>query len=91
MFVVTLNNCLHLIVLFIVVKGTTGTSADHSISSNMTGEDHDSHENVAPICTYKHLEFCHPYIRNVFIMYTGRGGRFRVGPGDFLIPCLPMN
>ena len=88
MFIVKPNNFLHLVVLFIVAMGT---SADHSISSNMTREDHDSHENVAPICTYKHLEFCHPYIRNVFIMYTGRGGRYRVGPGDFLVPSLPMN
>ena len=50
------------------VKTNSSTPIKRS-DSNLT-----SHDNVTPKCTYKHLEFCHPYIRNVFIMYTGSGG-----------------
>ena len=29
---------------------------------------------VYQVCTYRHLEYCHPYIRNVFALYTRSGG-----------------
>ena len=41
-------------------------------SSNLTTAS--PHADVPPKCTYEHQEFCHPYIRNVFVMYTGIGG-----------------
>ena len=47
------------------------------ISSNMTSDTNktsDDHSNVLRRCSYNHLEYCHPYIKNVFVLYTGSGG-----------------
>ena len=46
------------------------------ISSNMTSNTNttsDDHSNVMERCSYKHLEYCHRYIKNVFVLYTGSG------------------
>jgi hypothetical protein len=48
-----------------------------NISSNMTSNTNttsDDHFNVLERCSYKHLEYCHRYIKNVFVLYTGSGG-----------------
>ena len=36
-------------------------------------------DNVVKQCGYYHLEYCHPYIRNVLTLYTGIGGWILLG------------
>ena len=55
-----------------------GTGVSHMnstlMTNNTTSTTPPADTLVYQVCTYRHLEYCHPYIRNVFALYTRSGG-----------------
>ena len=75
LFCITVNTMLSTTLSSQLQLNTTNITTNDNWSSKQqqvsTTEvvDHQMHR-----CTYHNLQYCHPYIRNIFLLYTGIGG-----------------
>ena len=58
----------------LILNAISNSTSKSNVNSTMW-----SHDDIQPQCTYRHLEYCHPYIRNVFALYTRSGGWILLG------------
>ena len=61
--------------IFVIVFGIASTSVSPiKMQLNTTGNSTDLRNHPSYHCTYQTLQYCHRYIRNIFLLYTGIGG-----------------